>query len=206
MQGTLNRALSGDRAALCELVDLFSPVIQKRVARVLLARRQGAASGRDIHQETQDLSQEVFLTLFADDGRVLRNWSPERGLSLPNFVGLVAERRAGCILRSGKHSPWRDDPTLIEELDQADDDRGPEMAAASRQTLELLLERMKEALSPLGRQLFELLFLRELTPDEVANRTTLSLAAVYAWQSRLRRLARRLLAELSNPAGERQRP
>lgn len=206
MQDTLGRALSGDPSALCELVDQLSPVIQKRVARVLLARRQGAASGRDVHQEVQDLSQEVFLTLFANDAHVLRGWSPERGLSLPNFVGLVAERRASGILRSGKHSPWRDDPTLIEDLDRADGRSDPEMAAASRETLERLLERLQEELSPLGRQLFELLFLREWTPDEVAKRTTLTLAAVYAWQSRLRRLARRLLGELSNPDGERQRP
>ncbi len=201
MQDTLDRALAGDRAAQCDLVDLFTPVIQKRVARALLSRRHGASSGRDVRQEVEDLSQEVFVTLFTDDGRVLRTWSPERGLSLPNFVGLVAERRAKGLLRNGKRSPWRDDPTLIEDLDQADDEGGPENAAASREMLRQLLDRLKEELSPLGRRLFDLLFLRELSPDEVARQAAMSLAAVYAWQSRLRRLARRLLADLSNSPG-----
>jgi RNA polymerase sigma-70 factor (ECF subfamily) len=206
MQGTLERALSGDQAALWDLVDLFTPVIQKRVARVLLSRRQGASSGRDIHQEVDDLAQEVFVTLFADDGRVLRTWSPERGLSLLNFVGLVAERRAGGILRSGKRSPWRDDPTLIEDLDEADDDGGPEAATASREMLRLLLDRLKEELSPYGRQMFDLLFLQELPPDEVARKTGKTLAAIYKWHSRLRQLACRILDELSNPDGALQRP
>ncbi len=206
MQDLLERALSGNPAALGDLVDLFTPVIQKRVARALLSRRHGASSGRDVRQEVEDFSQEVFVTLFADNGRVLRTWSPERGLSLPNFVGLVAERQAKCILRSGKRSPWRDDPTLIEDLDQAGDDGDPELTTASRETLRRLLDRLKEELSPLGRQLFELLFLRELSPDEVARRTAMSQAAVYKWQSRLRQVARRILEDLSNSDREPQRP
>ncbi len=198
MQGTLARALAGDPAALCDLVDRFTPVIQKRVARALLSRRHGAASGRDVRQEVEDFSQEVFVTLFNDQGRVLRTWRPEGGLSLLNFVGLVAERRARCILRNGKRSPWRDDPTLTEDLDQAVDELGPEASAASRERLRQLIDRLKEELSPLGWHLFELLFLREMSPEEAARREAMSLASVYKWQSRLRQLARRLLDEMSN--------
>jgi RNA polymerase sigma factor (sigma-70 family) len=202
MQDLLDRALSGDQAALRDLVDLFTPVIQKRVARALLGWRHGSSSGRDIRQEVEDFSQEVFVTLFANVGRVLRTWRPEGGLSLLNFVGLVADRRAKGILRNGKRSPWRDDPTLIEDLDQADDDGGPEQAAASRETLRMLLDRLKEELTPEGFQMFDLLFLQELPPDEVARQTGKNLAAVYKWHSRLRQLARRLLDELSNSDGE----
>ncbi len=162
--------------------------------------------GREIRQEVEDLSQDVFVTLITEDYRVLRTWKPERGLSLPNFVGLVAERRVACILRSGKKSPWREDPTLIEDLDSADDELGPEASTASREELRLLFERLREELSPLGRQLFDLLFVREMAPDEAAKHSGLTLAAVYAWQSRLRRLALRLRAELSNSSRSRQRP
>lgn len=206
MQDLLELALSGDSAALRELVDRFTPVIQKRVARALLNRRQGASSGRDVRQEVEDLSQEVFVTLFANNGRVLRTWKPDGGLSLVNFVGLVAQRRTGGILRNGKRSPWRDDPTLTEDLDQADSDPSPEVAAASRETLRLLLDRLKEWLSPEGWQMFALLFLDELTPEEVARKTAKSPAAVYKWQSRLRQLARRILADLSNSDREPQKP
>ena len=85
------------------------------MARVLL-RRESAGLGRDVRQELEDIAQEVFAALFADGARLLKMWSPERGLSLANFVGLLAEREAISILRSGRRSPWTEDPTLDTEL------------------------------------------------------------------------------------------
>lgn len=202
MQDLLERALLGGWAAQCELVDLLTPVIQKRVARELLNWRQGASSGRNVRQEVEDLSQEVFVTLFDHDARVLRTWKPERGLSLLNFVGLVARRRAAGILRNGKRSPWRDDPTLIEEFDEPDDIVSPEELTASREMLHLVLDGLKVVLSPYGWQIFDLLFLQELSPEEVVRKTGKSLDAIYKWQSRLYRLARQIREELSNPDGE----
>ncbi len=194
-QDELRSALGGDETALTRLVQILTPVIQSRVARGLLLRRTGLAAGRDLRQEVEDFVQEIFLVLFADGGKVLRGWQPERGLSFLNFVGLVAERQTASILRSGKRSPWKEDPTLTEDLEQAAPESGPEEIAASREQLKVLLHRLTEELSPLGRHLFDLLFLRELSLDEIVAQTGLSPDAVYAWRSRLRRLARRLLAE-----------
>ena len=59
-------ALSGDRKALRELVDALTPVIQARVVRALL-RRRGQAAGRDIRQEVEDMTQDVFSALFAHE-------------------------------------------------------------------------------------------------------------------------------------------
>lgn len=193
----IQSALCGDEPALTRLVQSLTPVIQSRVARGLLLRRTGTAAGRDVRQEVEDLTQEIFLMLFADGGKVLRSWQPERGLSLLNFVGLIAERQTASILRSGRRSPWKEDPMLPEDLDQAAPDSGPEEVAASREQLRHLLHRLTEELTPLGRHLFDLLFLRELPLDEVIRQTGMSPDAVYAWRSRLRRLARRLLDEAS---------
>jgi RNA polymerase sigma-70 factor (ECF subfamily) len=197
IQGEVRSALAGNEPALTRLVRKLTPVIQSRVARGLLLRRTGMAAGRNVRQEVEDLTQEIFLVLFADGGKVLRSWQPERGLSLLNFVGLVAERQAASILRSGKRSPWKEDPTLPEDLHQAATESGPEEVTASREQLRLLLHRLTEELSPLGRHLFDLLFLRELPLEEVIRRTGMSPDAVYAWRSRLRRLAGRLLDETS---------
>ena len=124
-------ALSGDPAALTRLVALLTPVIQARVARTLLARRFRLAAGRDVRQEVEDLSQEVFLALFARGGRVLRAWEPERGLSLENFVGLVAERQVLSFLRSSRRNPWPEETAFAEdELDAETEDRGPEEITA----------------------------------------------------------------------------
>ena len=192
----VKRTLAGAPADVARLIERLTPVIQARVARGLLQRRRGAASGRSVRQEVEDLTQEVFAALFADRGKVLRSWQPERGLSLANFVGLVAERQTASILRSGKRSPWKEDPTLTEDLDGSDLGSGPDETAASRQVLRRLHERLTEELSPLGRQLFDLIFLRELTVPEVESQTGMSPEAIYAWRSRLRRLANKLRADL----------
>jgi len=195
IQDEIRRALAGEEPALTRLVQRLTPVIQSRVARGLLLRRTGRSEGRDIRQEVEDFTQEIFLFLFADDGKALRSWQPERGLSLLNFVGLVAERQTVSILRSGKRSPWKEEDMLPEDFARAAPDPGPEEITASREQLKLLLHRLAEELSPLGRHLFDLFFLRELPPEEVMRQTGLSPDAVYAWRSRLRKLARRLLAE-----------
>ena len=193
----VQRALAGDPTALTRLVARLTPVVQARVARTLLARRSRLGSGRDVRQEVEDLSQEVFLSLFARDGHILRSWQAERGLSLENFVGLVAERQVVSVLRSGKRNPWKEEPSPVEDLETTAPDRGPEEAAASREQLSLLLERLREKLSPLGHQIFVLLFVQEMTVPETMAASGLTADAVYAWRSRLRRLAQQLLAELS---------
>jgi RNA polymerase sigma-70 factor (ECF subfamily) len=201
----LRLALDGDDGALSRMVNGLTPVIQARVARCLL-RWRGA--GTSIRQQVEDLAQEVLLHLFADGGRILRDWEPGKGLSLENFVGLVAQRRAVSILRTGKRNPWREDSTEDEWLDARSDARpGPEQETIARSTLEELLERLRAELSPLGWQLFELLYVEERGVEEVRAETGLSADAVYAWRSRLRKQARRRLEEIeSESAGDSRIP
>jgi RNA polymerase sigma factor (sigma-70 family) len=202
----LRQALAGDAAAQTRLVALLTPVIQARVARTLLARRFRLAAGRDVRQEVEDLSHDVFLALFARGGRVLRTWEPGRGLSLENFVGLVAERQVLSFLRSPRRNPWRDDTSLDDDVfDVETEEPGPEEIAASRENLALLLDCLREAVTPLGWQLFQLLFIEEKSQAEVEAATGLSADAVYAWRSRLRRIARKLLDELSGNDGPERR-
>jgi RNA polymerase sigma-70 factor (ECF subfamily) len=196
----LRKALKGDEVALDRLVDLLTPVIQARVARKLLARA-GQAAGRSIRQEVEDLTQEVFLALFDNDAKTLRAWDPDKGLSLKNFVGLVADRQAVSILRTGKRSPWTEEPTLDEELDlkssgERAEPPGPEHLVASREALATTLERLAEQTSPLGQTLFGLLFVEELTVPEITRRMRMTPEAVYAWRSRLSRLAHRIFEEV----------
>lgn len=201
----VTRALAGDRVAARELVDALVSVVQARVARALM-RGRGRAAGRDVHQDVADLTQQVFEVLFADGGRVLRSWDASRGLSLANFVGLVAEREVASILRSGRRSPWTDDPTLDDELTAAAGTvPGPEAEVSSQEQLGALLDRLRERLSPLGLSLFRRLFVDEASVDEVCAETGMTTDAVYAWRSRLGRLARELLAEIVSNPSERAR-
>lgn len=190
---SVRNALAGDAAAVRWLVRHLSPVIQARVARALLRRAFG---GRSTRQEVEDMTQEVFVALFEDSGKVLRSWQPERGMSLANFIGLVAERQVTAILRSGRRSPWTEDPTLVEEMERPSDHAlGPEARVASQQLLAVLLDRVRATLSPKGLDLFERLFVREESVEAVCAATAMSHDAVYAWRSRLGKLVRAFLAE-----------
>ncbi|MEO1366094.1 MAG: hypothetical protein AAFX50_02870, partial [Acidobacteriota bacterium] len=67
---------------------------------------------------------------------------------------------------------------------------------AARQALAQMVERLRSELSAQGFEIFTLLFVEELTVEEVRTRTGLSADAVYAWRSRLRRTTRRLMQEM----------
>ncbi len=195
----VRRALAGDAVARRGLVDLLSPVIHFRVGRALMRRTQ-AAGGRDVRQEVEDFTQDVFGALFADDGRALRGWDPDRGLSLANFAGLFAERQISSLLRTRKRSPWTEDPTPEEGLDPPEAAVDLSGQLESRDWLLALLGRMSEELSPLGLSLFEQLHVQQRSAAEVCAATGMTRDAVYAWQSRLAKLARRLASELMSEA------
>ena len=191
-------ALERDPAAMRALVDHLTPVIQARVARALM-RRRASALGRDIRQELEDLTQEIFLSLFDDDARALRAWSPEKGLSLLNFVGLVAERQVASIMRSGRRSPWTEDPTddMSSHVDHVSvPPASPEARVGSQELLQVVLSRLRSSLSPMGLQVFELLVVQQCPVAEVGLQMGLDAGAVYAWRSRLKRLAQSIQEEL----------
>jgi DNA-directed RNA polymerase specialized sigma24 family protein len=193
----VQRALEGDARALRTLVDALTPTIQARVVRRLFRSRAPGRRDRDIRQEIEDMTQEVFVALLDDDGRALRAWSPIRGASLPSFVGLLAERQVSSILRSGRRSPWKEDPTADDVMDRyADAESDPELLAVARDLGDMLVERLTEELSLKGVQMFHLLFVQGLPAEEVAPTLKMTMQAVYAWRSRIGRLAKQIVTEL----------
>jgi RNA polymerase sigma-70 factor (ECF subfamily) len=145
--GWLSEALAGDARALNRLIAALTPVVQARVARALLARRALRAGGRNMRQDVEDLTQEIWIALFSNGARVLRSWQAERGLSLENFVGLVSERHVASFLRSGRRNPRREELATGEEIEATTDAPGPEEITAGREQLRLLLDRLQGALS-----------------------------------------------------------
>ncbi|WP_437849791.1 RNA polymerase sigma factor [Sorangium sp. So ce363] len=199
------RAVAGEPAAVRALVDLLTPTIQERVMRPLLRRRR-AAGHRDVRQEVEDLTQSVFLSLFADGGRTLRQWDAGRGLPLTSFVGLVAEREACSILRSRRRNPWTEQPTEDDALERADGASvSPEPAAISRELLAAIARKLRDRLSERGMELFYLLLVDERSTEEACAITGMTADAVYAWRSRIARLVRQIAAELAAEAEPRGR-
>ena len=167
--------------------------------------RWGHGSGRSVRPEVEDLTQEVFCALFIDDGKILRSWDPERGLSFKRFIGLVAYRQAISILK--RRRKMRAEVPMADELLESGTDLSAsehtsvEQKLISKDMLRRVHAAMLEELSPLGRQLFELTIVEERSVQEVCRLMDMSPDAVYAWRSRLPRLARRLLGELASRPG-----
>lgn len=88
------------------------------------------------------MTNEVFAALFQAGGKALRAWDPARGRTLESFVSLLARHQALSILRSGKTSPWPDEPTDDEQLETlCRTSMSAEEIVSSREELHLLLDR-----------------------------------------------------------------
>jgi hypothetical protein len=183
----------GEVRLLREFIVAWMPLIRVRVARSIGRHR---SFSRDPRQEVEDISQEVFTLLFAEGAKVLRSWDPDRGLSLANFVGLVAERHTSAIMSNRRRSPWTESPAMSDDFDTylGSDDRS--MALESKDFLLTLLDHVEEVLTPRGLELFERIVMREESIEEVCAATGMSVAAAYGWRKRLLKVARMIGTEL----------
>ncbi len=197
IQSNIRRALGGDPVAMDTLVDDLMPFVHVRVARVL-TRRRAQARGRDLRQDLEDLVQDVYAALFADGGKALRRWDPERGLSFEGFVGFVAERVVGMTLRSGRRNPWTEDPTEDDHLAELSGDTAEVLRSLeARDRLKILVAHLRERLTPRGRQYFQLMYIENRPIEDVAKATGASAQALYAWRNRLKNLLRELEREIA---------
>lgn len=197
----VDRALAGDAVAVRALVAELTPVIQASAATAL--RRRVFAKGADARQLVDDILQDVFVELFRDRGKLLQSWDPARGKGLHGFVALVAVQRVGAVLRSRRKNPWAEELTPDGAgLDEVGSVVDPELRIASRQAVAKLFERVHGELSPLGVLLFQRLILDEEPIAGVAASLDMSVSAVQAWSSRLKRLLAKHWIELADePAG-----
>jgi RNA polymerase sigma-70 factor (ECF subfamily) len=200
-QEMVKEAVAGDRRAIRRLIDALTPVVQARVARILL--RHSAASRRDPRQEVRDFVQQVMVALFEDGARVLAQWDPARGRSITSFVSLVAERETISTLRGRSQNPFtKEDLPGPDEVEPADEGQpGPERITASRETLSVLLSAVRSRLGDRGIELFHLIFVEEQAPEDVATAMGMTRDAVYAWQVRLRRMVREIAEEIASDPG-----
>ena len=189
----IQQALAGDPASVRALVDRLSPVVSRRVAATLWQR----SARRNVAQDAVDMTQDVFVALFQADGKALRAWDPARGMSLESFVGLLTQHQVISILRSGRTSPWREEPADIDaELETISAGApSPETIASSRESLRTLLDRLRQTLSPRGLELFQRIIVDEEPIETLSAATGLTKDAIYQWKSRLHRTIRKLAAD-----------
>jgi len=184
-----------DNEAINEIVRTLTPIIQTNVARVLY-RRQAGAQGRVVRQEVEDLTQDVFVMLLADNGRRLLAWDPSCG-SVSVFFGLIAQRCVHNILSSRKQSPWTEDPAEVNELDTKithKDDM--ERQISSRDTLRAIGKRLVKGLNERDLKLFDLMYVQQLDDQVVREAVGISRDALYQARRRLIKRAQELAGDL----------
>jgi len=200
--GLLREALGGDQAALARLVSLLTPVIQARVARTLLARRSHLGRDRNVRQEVEDLTQEIFLRVF----RHLDSFSGRSALK--TWIFRVALNH--CRERLSRFRP------VIQPIGEAADGaeagaacladprRGPEELAVAAD----LSRQVANALALLPPPFREAVVLRDLQGlayEEIAAVLGVRVGTVRSRIARGREQLRHLL-ETSAPRGVRHRP
>lgn len=180
----VQRLLRGDMDARKAMIERLQPTIRRRVSRAL--RQQRLATAYDAN----DLEQDVMMLLLERQDRILGLWDPERGLSLDNFVGLVAQRTASTILRSGRKAGWAEQPTDVAALPAEIDLETPEHHIAEREELELILTRVRARLTERGVVLMDALLEAPESIEQLRAHLKMSASAMHSFKSRLRLLWR----------------
>jgi DNA-directed RNA polymerase specialized sigma24 family protein len=200
----LERALTGSSADMSALVLYIQPVIHARVARALVT--SGGGARRNLREEVEDMAQEVYTVLFERDAKVLRAWSPARGLSLRNFIGMVARRKANAVMSVRKRNPWYEEPMEGDAVERAiphTEDAEAELVA--RQFIGAALKRTAETQSERGQRLLQWMLVEGKSNEEIRGLTAMSDNAIYQWRSRLTRALRHhidLMSQEARDAGE----
>jgi RNA polymerase sigma-70 factor (ECF subfamily) len=187
-EALFRRLQMGDEDALRCLL----PVVHARVARA--ARRWKLLPACDVREQILDWEQGAWARLFAG---ALWRWDRERGLSLRNFVGMVAEcfvidqlrcDTADRIGQVAEHPMQIDGEVSIQ--------RSPDLHVAARQESARVWATLVDRLGSRGREVLYHSFVCELDATEVQCRTGLSVEAIHQWRSRIRRLAHDIRADL----------
>jgi len=202
----LEEALNGGKAAMRELVTTLRPVIRARIVKILT--QSALRPGQDgIHRETDEFVQEVWVELLRDDARALRNWSPERGMGLLGYIGLVTERTTYSILRSRRQAARRMMTSTVDEGDDMPDSiedpaPTPESRYAKREFEKRALELLRATLSEKGARILDMSILEGRTVEEICEALGMSEECVYTWRSRILKRADSIVRTLMNERTE----
>ena len=182
---------AGEHGAAERLFIAYAPLVRSAIAGYV---RRRVAGGADL---ADDLTHEVFVALFADDGRRLRHFEGRNGCSFGGWLRVVAIRLAIDVLRRERRLVALDDETpAMLELRRArrSDAPDPADAAVADETATRLADAVA-ALAPKDRLLVELHLVRGVGLPEVARTMGVTANAAYVRKSRILKTLRRTLEE-----------
>jgi RNA polymerase sigma-70 factor (ECF subfamily) len=182
LDGLVERAVVGERAALEDVLRVVKPLIVRYCAS-RLGRRSGTAG------DVEDTAQEVLLAVL----QALPRYQDQGRPFLAFVYGIAAHKVADAWRRSGS----RPDPAEAPD-DQADTADGPEMLALRREGHPDLV-RSIDALPARQREILRLRIVVGLSADETASAVGSTPGAVRVAQHRALGRLRTVLASAERP-------
>lgn len=179
---TLQRALDGNRAAFEALYRHYAGIVRGAVAARLRAWPR-------LDLQLEDVLNEVWVQMLADDRRVLRLYDPRRG-PFGYFIKLVAASRASSLVRRRtRHEPL---PLSAAPEGEARIER----ALLQRDFIESLWALVRPRLKEVDEELFMRVMVGGEETKDVAPELGLKQDAAYQRIARLRARLVRLATEL----------
>lgn len=187
-EALIEKALAGRGGALRTLTRRVLPVVRARVSAYL--RRRGGSLGT---QDTDDLMQEIWLTLFERDGHLLRGYDATRGKSLEGYIGMVCRRelwRRNRTLQAERRGGGVEHAPLDAAHGKADHVPDPEAVTMSRDLMAGLNTYLNTQLPERGRLIMRAIYEDHLGPAEAAQMLGVKTQVIYNWQHKIRGLTR----------------
>ena len=195
-QQILSRCIAGDRRAYETFVKRFSDLIYRCIRNTLIIKEVSFSK-----QDLEDLHNTVFLQLFEDKLKKLRQYKGRNRCSLASWIRLVTIRIALNQLRKkGIDSiSWKRKQIRLEDLSDLTEDNEVAWASLERSEQERLLQDGIRNLYPRDRLFMKLHFEREFSIQEVAKTMGLSVQNAYTVKNRtIQRLKSHVISVLDD--------
>lgn len=187
----LEACLAGDEAARGRFVEEFSGLVVWAL-RVTFRRYNRPLSEEDEH----DLTHDIFLALFLDDARRLRQYDGRGGATFATWLRVVVTRFAIDRLRRPERTVSLDDPAAADVRavhEAGGDPRGDPEAQALSADMRRRIRALVAELEPKDRLFVRLFYFQGLSVEEVAELLGVSRNAAYVRKMRLHGRLRSLL-------------
>ena len=180
-QQLLSRCLSGDRKASEILVQRFSDLVYRSVQHTLMIKYVCFNS-----QNLEDLHNTVFLHLFDNGCRKLRQYQGRNGCSLASWIRLIAVRTVlNHLKKRGMDAiVWQKKRISLEDLPELKGDKMEPWMVMEKGERKRLLQDGIRSLSPRDRLFMKLHFNHGLSVAEVASAMQLSIQNAYTVKHR----------------------
>jgi RNA polymerase sigma-70 factor (ECF subfamily) len=188
----LEGCIRGDSEARRRLVEEYSGIVSYGVS--VIFQQFGRPYRKE---EIEDLCQDVFLALFDNDARKLRQYQGRNGCSLASWLRVVANRFTIDRLRREGRTVSLDDPESRESWrvreTEPDSRPGPEPQVETAERAAKVRELVMQL--PAKDQMFvQLFYFQGLPIEEVADALGITTNAAYVRKMRLHEKLRRLVA------------